>query len=239
MNILVKKAIKNWRKVRLSKAKYYYELFFEEAKAFKYPPRGISKRPINLFKLNRMRRLLKRSNKLHLGCGSVKLDGFINIDVFKVSAADFVCKIEDLPKYIRDNSIQLIYASHLLEHSSRRDSIQLLKMFYDFMEPSGELRISVPDLIKLSDIAKRRKLEFKDMLSIQGVLMGGQDTRYNYHKSIYWFDLLQQILMNIGFKNISEYPSYPHFLGDIKDASSLAGKPDLGIHISLNVKATK
>lgn len=239
MNEIVKKGIKNWRKIKLNNLKYYYELFKEEVRGFKYPPCGIKKYTINIFKLNHIRNLLNYSNKLHLGCGGVRINGFINIDTFKTSATDFICEIEDLPKYIKPNSIRLIYSSHTLEHFSRKDSIQVLKMFYDFLEPKGELRIAVPDLTKLSDIVKNTKLGFKKMETVQGVLMGGQNTRYNYHKSIYWFDLLKQILINIGFNDISEYPSYPHFLGDIKDASSLAGKPDLGVYISLNVKATK
>ncbi|MBT9150744.1 MAG: hypothetical protein DDT40_00923 [candidate division WS2 bacterium] len=228
MNKILKYGMKNWRKV-LCSPKYYYEVLKEEIGRFEYPPRSIKKYTINIFKLNRINKILEHSNKLHIGCGEVRINGFMNIDTFKTPATDFICEIEDLPKYIKSNSIRLIYLSHTLEHFSRRDSIQLLKMFYGFLEPSGELRISVPDLIKLADIAKTKRLEFKDMELLQGILMGGQDTRYNYHKSIYWFDLLKQILDEIGFQEISEYPSYPHFLGDIKDASSLAGKPNFGI----------
>lgn len=239
MNELIKKGIKEWNKIKLSNLKHYYELLVEDVKRFKYPPHNIKKYTLNVFKLKCIKDLLKRSNKLHIGCGDVKINGFINIDAFKTPATDFVCGIEDLPKYIKANSIRLIYSSHTLEHFSRRDSIQVLKMFYDFLEPLGELRISVPDLIKLSDAVKtKKKLEAKDMDLLQGVLMGGQDTRYNYHKSMYWFDLLKQILLDIGFKDINEYPSRPHFLGDIEDASSMAGQPIFG-SISLNVKATK
>lgn len=238
MNELIKEGIKNWRDI-LRNPRYYYELLKEEIGGFKYPPCGIKKYTINIFKLNHIKKLLEYSNKLHSGCGDVRINGFINIDTFKTPATDFICEIEDLPKYIKPNSIRLIYSSHTLEHFSRRDSIQLLKMFYDFLEPSGELRISVPDLIKLADIAKTKKLEFKDMELLQGILMGGQGNRYNYHKSIFWFDLLKQILDEIGFQEISEYPSYPHFLGNVRDASSLAGYHEFGIYISSNVKATK
>ena len=239
MNKLIKKGLRNWRKIRLSNLKYYFELYKEQNKRFKYPRSNFHKTTINILKLVQMRRLLNKTNRLHIGCGNVKIDGFINIDAFRTPAADFICEVEDLPKYIKPCTISLIYSSHTLEHFSRSDAIHVLKMFYDFLQDSGELRISVPDLIKLSDLARRPKLKFNDMRTIQGVLMGGQDTRYNYHKSIYWFDLLKEILEDIGFKDISEYQSYPHFLGDVKDASSLAGKPDFGVYISLNVKATK
>ena len=239
MYMLIKKVIKNWKKVKLSKISYYHELFLEKFTSFNYPSRYLKKLTMNIFKLRCIKKLLKHTNKLHLGCGDTKIGGFINIDAFRTPATDFICKIENLPKYIKPNSIRLIYSSHTLEHFSRKDSIEVLKMFYDFLELGGELRISVPDLIKLSDITKNKELTFKNMQLVQGVLMGGQDIRLNYHRSIFWFDLLKQILKNIGFRDISEYPSYPHFLGDIKDASSLAGKSEFGVYISLNVKAIK
>ncbi|TET09956.1 MAG: hypothetical protein E3J83_01180 [Candidatus Atribacteria bacterium] len=238
-NILIRKLIKNWRKIRVSKVKYYYELLLEEFRRFNYPPKGIKKYTINVFKLRRIKKLLIKSNKLHIGCGDIRAEGFINIDVFKTEATDFVCKIEDLPKYIKKDSIKLIYSSHTLEHFSRYNSMQVLRMFYDLLKNSGELRISVPDLIKLGKIAVKRDLEFKNMELIQGILMGGQDTRYNYHKSVFWFDFFKHILINIGFREVNKYPDTTHFLGDIVDASSMAGKPDLGSCISLNIKAVK
>jgi len=48
---------------------------------------------MNIFKLRCKKILLKRTNKLYLGCGD------INIDAFRTPAIDFICKIEDLPKY--------------------------------------------------------------------------------------------------------------------------------------------
>lgn len=212
--------------------KFYYELFLEEIRKFNYPPRGIKRYSINVFKLRRIEKLLMESNKLHIGCGDMRIEGFINIDVLKTDAADFVCKVEDLPKYIKSNSIKLIYSSHTLEHFSRYDSVQILKMFYDFLIPSGELKISVPDLIKLVGTAKKIKSDFEEMKLIQGVLMGGQETRYNYHKSIYWYGLLERILLSTGFKKVSEYSGAPDFLGNIFDASLVA-------EISLNIEAVK
>ncbi len=219
--------------------KYYYHILREENRSFKYPPNKIKKIPINLAKLLKMKSMIKSKNKLHIGCGDIKLIGFINIDNYRTNATDLSCKIEDLPKYIPSNSIKMIYICHTLEHFSKNDSINVLKMFYDFLEPGGELRISVPDLCKLASIIKSQKLTFENQRLIQGILAGGQDTKYNYHKSIYWSGLLQSILGEIGFKDIAEYPCYPHFMGDIKDASSTAGTVEFGKLISLNIMAIK
>lgn len=50
---------------------------------------------------------MKNSDRLHIGCGNTRIEGFINIDVFKTESTDFVCKIEDLPKFIKRDSIKL------------------------------------------------------------------------------------------------------------------------------------
>jgi len=243
VNELVKKGIKNWKKIKLTNIRYYYELILEESKRFRNSSsqRGIKKYRINIFKLNRMKKLLKLRNKLHIGCGDVRIDNFINIDAFRTTATDFTCEINDLAKYIKPNTIELIYSCHVLEHFSIKDSIEILEMFYNFLKPKGELRISVPDLIKLTNIIKRRELYLKDLETIQSIIMGGQNTRYNYHKSVYWFDLLKENLIKTGFKDISKYPSYPHFLGEVKDTSLLSfiGKSNVKTYISLNVKAIK
>ena len=53
--------------------------------------------------------------KLHIGCGRVKKEGFINIDKSKDVNPDIVVDIEQgLP--FKDNSFDYIYSRHTLEH---------------------------------------------------------------------------------------------------------------------------
>ena len=234
--MLIKRIIANRHKIKLSNIKYYIEMLKEELKRFKYPLPVYRKLLVNYFKILRFRTLLKKSSKLHVGCGEVKIEGFINIDAIRTAATDFIAHIEDLPKYVLPNSIDFIYSSHMLEHLSRKDAVQVLKMYYDYLRPGGELRISVPDLKRLSSIADEQNLSFDEMDLIQGVLMGGQNTKYNYHKSVYWFDLLKHILEEIGFRNVKEDISSQRQPGNIQDASGFRVKDKL---ISLNVSAFK
>lgn len=229
---MLRKIRKNIRNLRFSNARYYFELFLEDLLEFKYPPGFFCKYSVNPFKLRKIKKLLKHSKKLHIGCGNIKVEGFINIDVLKTPATDFVCRIEDLPKYIKRNSIELIYTSHVLEHFSKHSSLNILKMFYEFLIPSGELRLSVPDLKKIDHKIRKRHLDWQDMELIEGVLMGGQETRYNFHRSAYWCDYLKAILLDIGFRKACRYRNSPYFLANIFDASSIAD-------ISLNMKAKK
>ena len=83
------------------------------------------------------------------------------------------------------------------------------------------------------------ELTFDDLYLLQGILMGGQNSKYNYHKSIYWFELLKNILKKIGYNEIKEFSGDEHPLGNIKDGSVTAGKKEFGTNLSLNIMAIK
>lgn len=57
--------------------------------------------------------------KLHLGCGNIKLEGYINVDIRKTPATDMVhdCARE-LP--FKDEEVDEIYAVQLIEHFSAK-----------------------------------------------------------------------------------------------------------------------
>jgi predicted SAM-dependent methyltransferase len=234
---LARKLLKNWRKIRLSNLNFYFELFKEETGRFRYRKNARAKLGLNPAKKAQINGFLKKSRKLHVGCGYCHADGFINIDAFNTPATDFVCHIQDLPKYIPTGCAEMIYLSHTLEHFSVKDSIEVLGMFYDFLADKGELRLSVPDLLKIAQLARNQELKAEDKMTLQGIVMGGQDTRYNYHKSVYWFDYLKEVLSKIGFRIVEEYPLTPHFIKGFDDVSSLAVVNNT--LISLNVRAIK
>lgn len=52
--------------------------------------------------------------KLHIGCGSTKLDSFINVDIRKTKATDVVSSVTELP--FEDNYFDFIYSHHSFEH---------------------------------------------------------------------------------------------------------------------------
>ena len=63
--------------------------------------------------------------KLHLGCGSKHIDGFINIDARELPEVDEIDDVKTLVKFDKE-SINLIYASHILEHITRLEYTNVL-----------------------------------------------------------------------------------------------------------------
>ena len=82
--------------------------------------------------------------KLHLGCGSKHIDGFTNIDIRYLPGVDEVNHVRFLRNYKKD-SIDLIYACHVLEHFGRWEYESILTRWFEILKPGGILRLAVPD----------------------------------------------------------------------------------------------
>lgn len=89
--------------------------------------------------------------KLHLGCGPVIKQGFINIDILDVVHPDYVK--HDLTKglppevIVSSEPIDLVYSSHFLEHLSNSDAANLLNACYSAMSLGGVIKLCLPDIV--------------------------------------------------------------------------------------------
>lgn len=84
--------------------------------------------------------------KLHLGCGQIRFEGWINLDMDKsLKSPDITCNLKNgIPA--PDNSCELIYCEHLLEHLSPVEGVFFLKECYRCLCSGGILRIAMPSL---------------------------------------------------------------------------------------------
>jgi predicted SAM-dependent methyltransferase len=175
--------------------------------------------------------------KLHLGCGKRHIPGFIHIDAIDYPHVDHVSSIDAL-SFISDDSVDLIYTCHVLEHFKRKDVIRVLKEWYRILRPGGVVRISVPDFSKLVEIYT----QYRDINKVVGPLFGRQDYLYNIHYNVFDRESLFDALMSAGFKNCREYDWRFTEHADIDDFSQ-AYIPhmdkDNGFAVSLNVEADK
>ena len=138
--------------------------------------------------------------KLHLGCGERYLPGFCHIDIRKFPHIDYVASIDKLDMF-EDDSVNLIYASHLLEHFSRNKTEEVLKEWHRVLKRGGIIRLAVPDFEKLINVYQ----ETKDIKLILGPLFGKQDYLENTHYMVFDYNLLSEVLEKVGFKNIRKW----------------------------------
>lgn len=81
--------------------------------------------------------------KLNLGCGLKKIIGWVNVDAYESCKPDLVWDLNKTPFPWKDNSVDEIYMSHILEHIENwwpafTECARILK-------PGGTLEIRVPD----------------------------------------------------------------------------------------------
>jgi predicted SAM-dependent methyltransferase len=174
--------------------------------------------------------------RLHLGCGTKHIEGFTNIDIRYLPGVDEVNNIRFLRNY-KDNSADLIYACHVLEHFSRWEYKNALARWYEILKPGGVLRLAVPNFSAIAS----RYLQTGNLNEIMGLLYGGQDYDENYHYVTFDFNSLNNDLTSIGFRVVREYDHTKTEHADIDDFSQ-AYLPHLdpsGKLMSLNIEAVK
>jgi len=138
---------------------------------------------------------------LHLGCGGVYHPKFINIDAMRAPHIHYVRNIEDLSLF-KDNSVDLIYASHCLEHFSHLEISSVLAEWRRTLKPGGILRLSVPDFDLLLNIYQENH---NDIDAILQPLMGVQLDKYRFHKIVFNRNSLTFLLHTTGFKKVREW----------------------------------
>ena len=174
---------------------------------------------------------------LHLGCGKVYIPGFVHIDTRKFSHVDHVTSVDNLSMFA-DNSVDLIYACHLLEHFHRDRTSGVLAEWKRVLVPGGILRVAVPDFAALAKVYQ----DTGDLNLVLGPISGKQDYIYNTHYRVFDFESLQTLLLDVGFKGVSRY-NWEETIHKDYDDYSQAYIPHMdkenGTLISLNVEAVK
>jgi predicted SAM-dependent methyltransferase len=181
----------------------------------------------------------KSKLNLHLGCGSIHIPGWVNVDVMRSSAADIIDDIRRLKKF-KNATVDSIYACHVLEHFTHTEVAPILRRWHEVLKPGGELRLSVPDIDKIVQIYHKNWTHFQTAGNSPwvGLIYGGQKDRFDFHKTGFNLCWLKLLLEQSGFDDVLEYAHFPHFIGDNIDDASLAREP-FGEFFSLNVLCRK
>lgn len=177
--------------------------------------------------------------RLHLGCGQRFIPGFYHIDLAEGPHIDRVGKVEDL-SFLASDSVEMIYASHVLEHFGRHVYRDVLVEWHRVLRPDGVLRIAVPDFGQCAHLYCEGRLV--KLNEIVGLICGGQRDANDYHKMIFDETSLTDELRSIGFREVRKWDWRSTEHASIDDYSQ-AYLPHLdkehGTLVSLNLEAVK
>ena len=168
--------------------------------------------------------------KLHIG-GEEKKDGWKILNIQQKNDVDFIGDITDLSQF-EDNSIEEIYASHVVEHVAQKDVEKTLKGIHRILKDNGKFYVSVPDMDLLCKIFTDPKAPYNVKFYVMRVMFGGQIDEYDFHYFGWNIEFMKNFLTKAGFKKIERVKSFSMF----KDTSDLA---PFGPPISLNIIAYK
>lgn len=177
--------------------------------------------------------------QLHLGCGKRCLPGFIHVDLADFPHIDYRHDIRTLPMFA-DDSVDLVYACHVLEYFDRVEVVDVLKEWRRVLKPNGVLRLAVPDIDALILVY----LTSNELGKILGPLYGrwsvGDLTLY--HKTVYNVDDLTALLESCGFVDVHIYDwrrTIHRNFDDYSQAYYPHMQKETGVLISLNVECCK
>ena len=146
--------------------------------------------------------------KLHLGCGQIYLQGYVNIDfplskhsVQQKSVADVTVDIQEL-KY-PSQSVEEIRLRHVFEHFPRPVALALLASWRSWLKYGGILRIEVPDFDRTAlEVLKVLNNKKKRYIALRHIF-GSQEADWAVHYEGWSPKRLQEILNLLGFTTIS------------------------------------
>ena len=146
--------------------------------------------------------------KLHVGCASKKLDGYINIDSRQTDATDHVCDASAIT-IVSAGSVSEIYSRHMLEHLDPNDAMITLKHWFDLLAPSGILKVVVPDItfhaLQILGLA-HSSMGDQNLHAMAGFWGWRDETRggskEDAHRWGYTEKSLVHILMDLGFTDV-------------------------------------
>jgi len=167
--------------------------------------------------------------RLHIGGEEIKEDWKI-LNIQKKPGVDFIGEITDLSQF-DDESVEEIYASHVLEHIGISLVVNAVKEIFRILKQGGRFYVSVPDLEVLTKLFLAEP-EGGNKYNLMRMIYGGQTDKYDYHYVGFWRDSLYDLLKNAGFASYEKVD----FFNIFNDTSSLQVH---GMPISLNVVAVK
>lgn len=145
--------------------------------------------------------------KLHLGCGEIRLDDFINIDIRPEVNPDMCMDISDLSAF-ETNTIDYILAHDVLEHFSHTKVKDVFTEWVRCLKIGGQIEFQVPSIDRIyadrNEIINRHKGDSTTRFS--RLIFGGQDYPSNYHFVCLTPEFFEFMAEKLNLKIVDYFP---------------------------------
>lgn len=175
--------------------------------------------------------VLKRNEKkpvryLEIGPGETRIKDFETLNTLLINETDYVGQL-GLKLPFKDNSFDIVYLSHVLEHIFWHKLNETIAELYRIIKPNGYIEIWVPDGLKIAKAFVEAENSINNDYQQDGWYRFNPDKdpclwycgrqfaygdgltpyankHYNVHLSSYSFRFLEKLLADKGFKNIEK-----------------------------------
>jgi SAM-dependent methyltransferase len=162
--------------------------------------------------------------RLEIGCGDRRIEGFETLNIISGSDVDYVCDASK-PLPFNDNTFDIIYSSHILEHIPWYQTEVTLKEWVRILKSGGTLEIWVPDGLKICQTLITAELGVANLIENDGwykfnprkdpcVWASGRIFTYgdgtgkpdhpNWHRALFTARYLKELFELVGLINIKE-----------------------------------
>lgn len=180
--------------------------------------------------------------KLNLGCGTTKIEGYVNIDCNPAVKPDKVVNFISGKLPYRTNSVEEVLLFHTIEHIQKVYHRVVVSEIYRVLKPGGTFICSYPEF---RTIAKYWLENFKGKRDWwEKTIFGRQLHPSDFHVCAMEFKSFSNLLKNCGFKDIKvqleepeEYNTIISALkGNVPTSYEKLHKREMGRYKLANVK---
>ncbi len=145
--------------------------------------------------------------KLHLGCGEIYLEGYVNID-FPPSEHTVMRSVKpDVSADLKEicfplESVALVRSHHVFEHFDRPTAIALLCRWHLWLKLGGLLVIETPDFSASQQLMVSRKYSYSQKQVVLRHLFGSHEASWAVHRDGWYEEKFRHVLGALGFGHL-------------------------------------
>lgn len=152
--------------------------------------------------------------KLNIGGGNPKDEHYVEREGYDL--IDRSVGKEAYPLDYSDESVDVIYASHILEHFPYEKVQDVVNDWVRVLKPGGRLKVAVPNFAFFANAYGKQT-----DINLNGFIMGGHTDENDSHGSLFDKDVIKEVLAKAGLQRLREWKP------EIKDCSSITHGKEL------------